>query len=256
MENRIRSEIIGYRYIFFQVGQKWKTRRGDIVTITKLDFKAKTWEVLYDEVYWVTIEGKYTLGAFSNEDLVELIEDVAQDLNKELEQETKTEATSIVNINQVVKLSDFLKENNAYDSFIEQSLGHQEEYIPNRLKVSDGFSWQKSKEGENYWKKLFDIFENLPNKDYDMLDLVIKAKQETKVEETIPNIKQDIQPEPQTEYFVFVQGFKAPKVAHKSLASAEKEAIRLSYKEIGREVSIMTKVKSYKSEVIVKEILC
>lgn len=55
-------------------------------------------------------------------------------------------------------------------------------------------------------------------------------------------------------YMIFVSDGKAPKVIHNSLYNASKEAKRLSEKEIGREVFIMEKVKSFKSRVVVEEI--
>ena len=60
--------------------------------------------------------------------------------------------------------------------------------------------------------------------------------------------------EPKKEYMIFVSGGKAPKVVHTTLESAQKEAKRLSAKEIGREIFIMEKVKSFKSRIIVEEI--
>jgi hypothetical protein len=57
----------------------------------------------------------------------------------------------------------------------------------------------------------------------------------------------------QKEYYVFVSNGRAPKIAYKNIEEAEKEAKRLSKKEIGKEVSIVTKVKSYKSTIIVNE---
>lgn len=164
-------------------------------------------------------------------------------INKELEQETKTEAITTKDTNRVVKLSDFLKEYNAYDSYIEQSVGYFKdrdinEVSTKRVCISNTFDWNNSKEGSDYWEELSLTFRRIANKEYDMTDLIkelvikVKEQSQTEVKDTkyklIPSIEQETQPEPKTEYFVFVQNKNPPKVTHSTLASAEKEAIRLS----------------------------
>ena len=57
-----------------------------------------------------------------------------------------------------------------------------------------------------------------------------------------------------TKYMVFVEGRSNPKKVHNSYDSAEKEAKRLSAKEIGCNVMILSVVKTFKSKVTVEEV--
>ena len=57
-----------------------------------------------------------------------------------------------------------------------------------------------------------------------------------------------------TKYMVFVEGRSNPKKVHDSYDSAAKEAKRLSAKEIGCNVSVLSVVKTFKSKVIVEEV--
>ena len=57
-----------------------------------------------------------------------------------------------------------------------------------------------------------------------------------------------------TKYIVFVEGRSNPKKIHYSYDSAEKEAKRLSAKEIGCNVMVLSVVKTFKSKVIVEEV--
>ena len=53
---------------------------------------------------------------------------------------------------------------------------------------------------------------------------------------------------------VFVEGRSVSKKAHDSYDSAEKEAKRLSAKEISCNVMVLSVVKTFKSKVIVEEV--
>ena len=55
-----------------------------------------------------------------------------------------------------------------------------------------------------------------------------------------------------TKYMVFVEGRSKPKKVHNSYDSAEKEAKRLSAKEISCNVMVLSVVKTFKSKVIVE----
>ena len=57
-----------------------------------------------------------------------------------------------------------------------------------------------------------------------------------------------------TKYMVFVEGRSNPKKVHDSYDSAEKEAKRLSAKEIGCNVFVVSVIKTFKSKVIVEEV--
>ena len=58
-----------------------------------------------------------------------------------------------------------------------------------------------------------------------------------------------------TKYMVFVEGRSNPKKVHDSYDSAEKEAKRLSAKEISCNVFVVEIVKTYKSKVIVETVM-
>lgn len=72
-----------------------------------------------------------------------------------------------------------------------------------------------------------------------------------------PKKPEEIIPAKETEqkYMVFVSGKSSPKKIHDSYASAEKEAKRLSTKEVGYVVSIVKVEKQFSSKIIVEEIV-
>lgn len=72
-----------------------------------------------------------------------------------------------------VKLSEFLKENGAYDKFVEnfnKSYFNIEKRGNTRIKISNCCCWEDSEEGFNYWIKLDDKWQELDDdlKVYDM----------------------------------------------------------------------------------------
>jgi hypothetical protein len=58
-----------------------------------------------------------------------------------------------------------------------------------------------------------------------------------------------------TKYMVFVEGKNTPRCIHDCIASAEKEAKRLSAKEIGCNVFVVEIVKTFKSRIIVEDVM-
>ena len=74
---------------------------------------------------------------------------------------------------QTKKLSDFLKEHNCYDSFVEQFDIHfwwiyDEFYV----QLHSGFNWKDSYESEDYWGMLNKLWEDIPSREYDMNFLI------------------------------------------------------------------------------------
>lgn len=60
--------------------------------------------------------------------------------------------------------------------------------------------------------------------------------------------------EDKSKYYVFVSGKKTPRVLHDTLEAAEKEAKRLSEREVGSLVSVCRVEKQFISKVIVEEV--
>ena len=84
--------------------------------------------------------------------------------------------------------------------------------------------------------------------DLDLVKLI--STESTSTEE----FDQMLQQKATTKYMVFVEGRSNPKKVHDSYDSAKKEAKRLSAKEIGCNVMVLSVVKTFKSKVIVEEV--
>ena len=181
-----------------------------------------------------------------------------------------TEAT-LSKESQPKTLSEYLKENNAYESFIENCV---EEFLNdinwyNKIKIKpkedsiislgNTFTWYTTEEGFFYW---LDLSCNKPeNFVYDMDEIVFAevdkriAEQKTQSEFiSTEKFDQMFEQKATTKYMVFVEGRSNPKKVHDSYDSAEKEAKRLSAKEIGCNVIILSVIKTFESKVIVEEI--
>ena len=191
-------------------------------------------------------------------------------------------------------LSEYLKENNAYEEFIENYVEYYLEHIDyytgvdltdtviDIYNISIG---ENSKCDINYWYNLY--MEQPKNLVYDMNDVIFKeinkriAEQETQPESdpkftsenltensivydmdeivsakfiTTEEFDQILQQKTSKRYMVFVEGKNTPRYIHNSYASAETEAKRLSTKLVGLKVSIVEVIKEFKSKVIVEEI--
>ena len=163
-------------------------------------------------------------------------------------------------------LSEYLKENNAYGAFIENcvasvllNLKSYEYYRDNARDIDDFFIWDKTKEGRNYWENLHS---NIPKPiKYDMNEIIFAevdkriAEQKAQSEFiSTEEFDQMFEQKATIKYMVFVEGRSNPKKVHDSYNSAEKEAKRLSAKEIGCNVMVLSVVKTFKSKVIVEEV--
>ena len=168
-------------------------------------------------------------------------------------------------------LSEYLKENNAYESFVENCVEDflNDINVYNEIKrdskegsiisLGSAFSWGKTKEGHTYW---LNLHINQPNDlVYDMDEIIFAevdkriAEQKTQSEFiSTEEFNQMFEQKATTKYMVFVEGRSNPKKVHDSYDSAEKEAKRLSAKEIGCNVIVLSVVKTFKSKVIVEEV--
>ena len=163
-------------------------------------------------------------------------------------------------------LSEYLKENNAYEAFIENCvtsvLLNPKSYERKRGEVgtiNGFFIWYKTKEGHTYWLNLH--IKQPKDLVYDM-DEIIFAEVDKRIAEqkaqsefiSTEEFDQMFEQKTTTKYMVFVEGRSNPKKVHDSYDSAEKEAKRLSAKEIGCNVMVLSVVKTFKSKVIVEAV--
>ena len=255
-DKKLECLVEGYEGTYFEIGQVWETREGDKLKVKGFDLKAKVYKLAMTEVgdsteeYYYTLKGEDAQGIETEFDLVKLI---------------PTEATPPKEP-QPKTLSEYLKENNAYESFVENCVAsvllNPKGYEPIRGKagnIGTFFTWNTSKEGHTYW---LNLHINQP-KDlvYDM-DEIIFAEVDKRIAEqkatsefiSTEEFEQMLEQKTTTKYMVFVEGRSSPKKVHDLYDSAEKEAKRLSAKEIGCNVMVLSVVKTFKSKVIVEEV--
>ena len=268
-DKKLECLVEGYEGTYFEVGQVWETRNGEKIVLK--DFiKNETYPLLFD--IGNTIYEEFTLrGTFfyadakvkHGLDLVKLI---------------STE--SIPSKPEPKTLSEYLKENDAYDGFVEncvevflKDLAWYKDSKSKSKNISLGniFTWGDTKEGHDYWSELDN---NLP-KDiiYDMNENVFvevdKRLSKEKVEpnfmttEKFDRVIQEFMTKKEfnqmlgrktpKRYMLFVEGKSSPKKIHTDLETAEKEAKRLATREIGSKVFLVEIVKEYKSRVEIDE---
>ena len=104
------------------------------------------------------------------------------------------------------KLSEFLKENSVYESFIENCLREETtlqyfaEHNLSNIGISNGFTWIETSEGIDYWEKLYDKLGEL-NIIYDMDEILYKeyAKRSIKkLSEQNPTTKDIVEKDTET----------------------------------------------------------
>ena len=255
-DTKLECLIKGYEGTYFEIGQVWEIKSGDMLKVKEFDFETDIYKLTMTEVddstpeYYYTPKGEELQGEESELDLVKLIS--TEDIPSE-EPQPKT-------------LSEYLKENNAYESFIEncvaRALLSPNSYVCKRGKaedIDDYFIGDKTKEGHTYWDILHS---NIPKPIvYDMDEIIFAevdkriAEQKTQSEFiSTEEFDQMFQQKATTKYMVFVEGRSNPKKVHDSYDSAEKEAKRLSAKEISCNVMVLSVVKTFKSKVIVEEV--
>ena len=247
-ELKLECLVEGYEGTYFEVGQVWETREGGKLKVKGFDFNSDTCKIIMTEVgdsteeYYYSSKGEDVQGIETEFDLVKLIST-----------ETLTEDTPSKE-SQPKTLSEYLKENNAYESFVENCVEDflNDVNVYNEIKreskegsiigLGCAFNWTNTKQGSKYWS---DLYYNIPeNFVYDM-DEIIFAEVDKRIAEQKTS----------TEYMVFVEGKNNPKKVHDSYDSAEKEAKRLSAKEVGCNVFVVEIVKTFKSKVIVETIM-
>ena len=87
------------------------------------------------------------------------------------------------------KLSEFLKENGAYEAFIENclkdrdTLQFMEDYNLSIIEISKGFTWAETSEGKDYWSKRYDKSCEL-NIIYDMNEILYKEYKKRNMKES------------------------------------------------------------------------
>lgn len=261
-ELKLECLVEGYEGTYFEVGQVWETKSGYKLKIKSFDLKADVYKIIMisDDLignFYYTLEGKKIQGFESELDLVRLI---------------STESTTTEEP-QPKTLSEYLKENNAYESFVENCVEYflENEYNYTKYKeyktiinINNAFLWGDTKEGQEYWLNIENYRPH--NLKYDMNEIIFAevdkriAEQKAPTETTQPEFisteefNQMLEQKSSTQYMVFVEGRSNPKKVHDSYDSAEKEAKRLSAKEIGCNVFVVSVVKTFKSKVIVEEV--
>ena len=238
-DKKLECLVEGYEGTYFEVGQVWETRNGEKIVLT--DFiKNETYPLLFD--IGNTIYEEFTLrGTFfyadakvkHGLDLVKLI---------------STESTP--SKPQPKTLSEYLKENDAYEIFIEtcveiflKDLAWYKDSKSKSKNISLGniFTWGDTKEGHDYW---YNLEINEPeNIIYDMGEIIFaEVDKRLSTEEKSPK-----------RYMLFVEGKSSPKKIHTDLDAAEEEAKRLATREIGSKVFLVEIVKEYKSRLEIDE---
>lgn len=260
-ELKLECLVEGYEGTYFEVGQVWETRGGERFKVKGFNLNVDVYRItmvgvddLTKDFYYYTLKGKKIHGLDSVLDLVRLISTEAPTESTPSEPQPKT-------------LSEYLKENNAYESFVENCveyfLGDINDFYEYKedkilLYINNTFLWQDTKEGLDYWSILdYYIPHNLI---YDMNEIVFAevdkriAEQKASTEFiSTEEFNQMLEQKTTTKYMVFVEGKNTPRYIHETKASAETEAKRLSTKMIGSKVSVVEIVKEFKSRVIVEE---
>ena len=263
-ELRLGCLVEGYEGTYFEIGQVWETKGGGKLKVKGFDFNTDIYKLTMAEVgdstgeYYYTSKGEDAQGAVLDVNLIKLIPTEAPiETTPSKESQPKT-------------LSEYLKENNAYEAFIENCvenfLNDINVYNKIKIKAKEGptldfggaFTWANTKQGATYW---IEMYTNRPEDlIYDM-DEIVFAEVDKRIAEqkaqsefiSTEEFDQMFEQKATTKYMVFVEGRSNPKKVHDSYDSAEKEAKRLSAKEIGCNVMVLSVVKTFKSKVIVEE---
>ena len=259
-ELKLECLVEGYEGTYFEIGQVWETRGGERLKVKRFDFKTDNYKLIMSEiedlnlVRYYSSKGRDVHGRESDFDLVKLIST-----------EGTTETTPTKQ-SQPKTLSEYLKENNAYESFVEncvaRALLNPKSYKYKRgtaLGIDEFFTWDKTKEGQIYW---YTLHSNIPKHFiYDMNEIVF-AEVDRRIAEqkaqpkfiSTEEFDQMLEQKSSTKYMVFVEGKNTPRYVHEIKDSAETEAKRLSTKLVGSKVFVVEIVKTFKSKVIVEEI--
>ena len=267
-DKKLECLVEGYEGTYYEVGQVWETRGGAKVTL-KGFIDDKDYPLLFD-VGYRDLEEFTQRGTFyeDGEYAFDLVKLISTESTPSEEPQPKT-------------LSEYLKENDAYEIFIETCVEHFLKYtsaysifkkdnIP--MSLSNTFTWYESNRDGDLWSELYN---NLP-KDiiYDMNENVFvevdKRLSKEKVEpnfmttEKFDRVIQEFMTKKEfnqmlgrkspKRYMLFVEGKSSPKKIHTDLETAEEEAKRLATREIGSKVFLVEIVKEYKSRLEIDEL--
>ena len=236
-DKKLECLVEGYEGTYFEIGQVWETRNGEKI-VFKDFIKDADYPLLFDignTIYEeFTLRGTFYEGDEHDLDLVKLI---------------STESTP--SKPQPKTLSEYLKENDAYEIFIETCVEHFLKYtsaysifkkdnIP--MSLSNTFTWYESNRDGNLWSELYN---NLPK------DIIYDMNENVFVEVDKRLSKEERSPK---RYMLFVEGKSSPKKIHTDLDTAEEEAKRLATREIGSKVFLVEIVKEYKSRLEIDEL--
>ena len=235
-DKKLECLVEGYEGTYYEIGQVWETRNGEKI-VFKDFIKDADYPLLFDignTIYEeFTLRGTFYEGDEHDLDLVKLI---------------STESTP--SKPQPKTLSEYLKENDAYEIFIEtcvevflKDLAWYKDSKSKSKNISLGniFTWGDTKEGHDYW---YNLEINEPeNIIYDMGEIIFaEVDKRLSTEEKSPK-----------RYMLFVEGKSSPKKIHTDLDAAEEEAKRLATREIGSKVFLVEIVKEYKSRLEIDE---
>ena len=236
-DKKLECLVEGYEGTYYEVGQVWETKGGAKVTLKGFSVD-KDYPLLFDVGYRdleeFTQRGTYYEDVEYAFDLVKLI---------------STESTP--SKQQSKTLSEYLKENDAYEIFIETCVAHFLKYtsayeifkkdnIP--MSLSNTFTWYGSNRDGDLWSELDN---NLPK------DIIYDMNENVFVEVDKRLSKEEKSPK---RYMLFVEGKSSPKKIHTDLETAEEEAKRLATREIGSKVFLVEIVKEYKSRLEIDEL--
>ena len=236
-DKKLECLVDGYEGTYYELGQVWETKGGAKVTLKGFS-DDKDYPLLFDignTIYEeFTLRGTFYEGDEHGLDLVKLI---------------STESTP--SKQQSKTLSEYLKENDAYEIYIETCVEHFLKYtsaysifkkdnIP--MSLSNTFTWYESNRDGNLWSELYN---NLPK------DIIYDMNENVFVEVDKRLSKEEKSPK---RYMLFVEGKSSPKKIHTDLETAEEEAKRLATREIGSKVFLVEIVKEYKSRLEIDEL--
>ena len=237
-DKKLECLVEGYEGTYYEIGQVWETRNGEKI-VFKDFIKDADYPLLFDignTIYEeFTLRGTFYEGDEHDLDLVKLI---STESTPSEEPQPKT-------------LSEYLKENDAYEIFIETCVAHFLKYtsayrifkkvnIP--MSLSNTFTWYASNRDGNLWSELYN---NLPK------DIIYDMNENVFVEVDKRLSKEEKSPK---RYMLFVEGKSSPKKIHTDLETAEEEAKRLATREIGSKVFLVEIVKEYKSRLEIDEL--
>jgi hypothetical protein len=236
-DKKLECLVEGYEGTYYEIGQVWETRNGEKIVLK--DFiKDADYPLLFDignTIYEeFALRGTFYEGDEHDLDLVKLI---------------STESTP--SKPEPKTLSEYLKENDAYEIFIDTSVAHFLKYtstyeifkkdnIP--MSLSNTFTWYGSNRDGDLWSELDN---NLPK------DIIYDMNENVFVEVDKRLSKEEKSPK---RYMLFVEGKSSPKKIHTDLETAEEEAKRLATREIGSKVFLVEIVKEYKSRLEIDEL--